>query len=329
MRLQSVVAALAAIAITASALPARAGEQEKQAQALFVDGMKLMAKKQYAEACDKLARSQELDPGMGTQYRLAECYEKLGRLASAFDQYTAVADAAKAAGKPDREAVARKRAAGLEPRVAKLTIVLPPSVAALSGLTVARDGKPVDAKLYGTPIPVDPGDHVVTVNAPGKKTFEGKVWAEASSKLTVAVALEDVTPPPEEPPPPKSIVPTIVLGAAGGLGVVLGATFAGLRAGQAGSAHALHDKIAAAGGNCVGGGGTMFAADCKALASATSKGDAFGTGSVVTFVVGGAALVGMTTYLLVPQAKPPRKTGLGVAPVVGPGQAGLAAWGAF
>ena len=53
-------------------------------------------------ACEKLAKSQSLDPGMGTQYRLAECYEKLGRLASAYEQYTAVADAAKAAKKADR-----------------------------------------------------------------------------------------------------------------------------------------------------------------------------------------------------------------------------------
>src|SRR4029079_14056302 len=111
-----------------------AGETEKEAQTLFLDGMKLMGKKQYAEACEKLAKSQTLDPGMGTQFRLAECYEKLGRLASARDQYNSVADAAKAAGKPDREALSRRRAASLEARVAKLTIVIPPTVASLAGL---------------------------------------------------------------------------------------------------------------------------------------------------------------------------------------------------
>ena len=61
---------------------------------------------------------------MGTQFRLAECYEKLGSIASAYQQYMAVADAAKEANKKDRELVARKRADALEPRIARLTIVI-------------------------------------------------------------------------------------------------------------------------------------------------------------------------------------------------------------
>src|SRR5262249_28145499 len=149
----------------------------------------------------------------GTQFRLAECYEKLGRAASAFVQYSAVAESAKAAGKADREAYARRRAAALETKLARLTITVPPATAALPGLEVRRDGEPVPEKQWGTPQPVDPGDHLVTVRAPGKKPWEGKVWAEASAKLTVAVgALEGVAPPPI-PITPRSRVPTIALGA--------------------------------------------------------------------------------------------------------------------
>lgn len=332
-RTRRVVAALVALAIAAPCPRAlAAGESEKQAQTFFLDGMKLMGKKRYAEACESFARSQELDPGMGTQYRLAECYEKLGRLASAYQHFTAVADAAKAARKLDREAVARRRAAALEPRVSKLTISIPPAVAALAGLEVRRDGVPVDRELWGTPIPVDPGDHIVTVKAPGKKPFEGKVWAEGTSKLLVSVAaLEDIARPVVKPEP-RSMTPAIVLGAAGGVGVIVGATFLGLRAGRASEARDLHDAISARGGDCVGGGKGAFVSDCSALSSATGSGDAFGTVSLVSFLVGGAALAGMATYLLLPE--PRAQTGapdvsLRLSPVVSEGQGGFVAWGSF
>lgn len=308
---------------------ARAGEAEKQAQTLFMEAMKLMAKKQFAEACGKLAKSQELDPGMGTQFRLAECYEKLGRVASAYDQYTSVADAAKNANKQDREALARRRAAALEPKVAKLTINIAPSVASLPGVEVTRDGAPLDRRLWGTPIPVDPGDHIVTVRAPSKKAFEDKVWAEVSSKLVVTVgSLEDSGPRVEEARP-RSLVPTIVLAAAGGAGLILGATFVGLRAGASGTAETLHDKIGADGSNCIGGGKGKHKADCASLASATSRGDTFGTASLVSFIVGGAALVGMTTYLLIPSGKAAPATGIHLAPTFAAGETGVVAWGTF
>jgi len=337
--LRCTAGALIAVGILSPGAPARAAgdkEKEKEAQALFLEAMKLMGKKQYADACEKLAKSQTLDPGMGTQFRLAECYEKLGRLASAFDQYNSVADAAKAANKPDREQVARRRAASLEARVAKLTIVIPPSVASLAGLEVTRDGAPVDKDHWGQPVPVDPGDHIVNARAPHKKPLESKVWAEGSARLTVSVALEDDKPPPsqEPPPPPKSKIPTIALGAAGGVGLVLGATFVVLRASRIKTANMLHDKIKSGSGDCVKGGTGMFAADCSALFSATSSGDTFGTAAVVSFVVGGAALLGMGTYLLLPgPSKPARPTGQSAfvrwSPVVDAGFGGVTAWGAF
>jgi hypothetical protein len=179
---------------------------------------------------------------------------------------------------------------------------------------------------------VDPGDHIVTVKAPGKKPWETKVWAEESSKLLVSIsALEDVAPPPAPPPPPRSIVPVIALGAAGGAGIVAGAIFVGLRAGKVSDAEALRDTIAAKGGACVNGGGSAFATDCSALFSATGTGDTFGTVALVSFIVGGAALGGMAVYLLLPESTSarPATTGMRVLPVIGPGGGGLAASGSF
>jgi hypothetical protein len=335
---RSAIAALVAVVLSAASPPALAAggkKKEKEAQTYFVEGMTLMGKARYAEACENFAKSQALDPGMGTQYRLAECYEKLGRLASAYEQFMAVADDAAMANKPDRALLAKKRAASLETRVAKLTIEISPAVASLAGLEVRRDGKIVAAPQWGSPIPVDSGDHIVTVTAPKKKAFEKQVWAEGTSKLVVSVAALEEPKRVATKRQGRSKAPAIALGVVGGVGVLLGATFVGLRASSKSDANKLHDKIRTQNGNCVGGGAAEFVTDCRALTSATSDGDTFGTTSLVGFIVGGVALGGMVTYLLLPE--PARSSssassanaGLRFSPIVGPGAGGLVASGVF
>lgn len=316
---------LAVLAITAPCRPAFAADDAEKAQALFEDGMQLMSKRRYAEACERFAASQDLDPGMGAQYRLAECYEKLGRLASAYEQFRAVEAAADAARKLDRKAVAQRRAEALENRIATLIIEIPKAVADLPGLEVTLDGAVVTKALWGTPVSVDAGDHVVTARATGKHPRQLKVGVACTSKLVVRIdGLEDVA---------RSIFtkPPFVLGAVGGVGVVLGAVTVGLRAGQVSDARDLRDELKARNGSCVGGGEPAFAADCRALSSATSVGDTYGTVSLVSFMVGGAALVGMAISLLLPEPRSagPAEAGVRFSPVVGAGQSGIVAWGMF
>ncbi len=331
--------ALVVTAPASRALAETAGEKTAAAQALFDEAMRLMKAGQAAEACPKLEESQRLDAGMATQFRLAECYEKVGKVASAWASFIAVADAAGVAKLPDREAAARKRADALVSRLSRLTLTVPPAVAALDGLEVQRDGGPVGRPMWGVPVPVDPGDHVVIVRAPGKKPWEGHVTAgDAGGAVSLDVpALEDaprgaaVAPPSGPgtgPARQRSAVPAIVLGSLAAVSVGVGAAFFAVHASRKSDAQTLSGQIAGGHGTCSGPAPDMR---CGTLSDDAKSSDTFGNASTVGFVVAGAAAVGMVTYLLLPAPSAPT-TGarsIRVAPVVGPGRAGISAVGSF
>jgi len=153
------------------------GRDPAAAQGLFDDARALMQAGRFDEACPKLAESQRLDPGIGTQFHLADCYEKLGRIASAWVTFLDVASQARASGQNDRETLALTRAARLERRLPRLTITVP-EAHRLPGLEIQRDGASVGSVQWGSSIPVDPGSHEITVSAPGKRPGLYQVRAE-------------------------------------------------------------------------------------------------------------------------------------------------------
>jgi len=157
---------------------AQSAAEKAAAQAKFDEAQRLMARKKHAEACALLEESLKIDEAMAARFRLAECQEKTGRLASAWINYVDVADAAQAARLADRERFARGRARALEPRLIRLTIEVPQALSAVPGLEIRRNGEIVAPKLWNQPVPVDPGPHEIRVTAPGKLPWSGMAAAE-------------------------------------------------------------------------------------------------------------------------------------------------------
>src|SRR5262245_29076470 len=110
--------ALGLVAAASAGEPSR--EAAAAAEAAFDEGKRLAAKRLYEEACAKFEESQRLAPASGTLLNLADCYERLGRTASAWATFRAAAAEARARGKAARDEEARARAAALEPRLSKL-----------------------------------------------------------------------------------------------------------------------------------------------------------------------------------------------------------------
>jgi hypothetical protein len=150
----------------AAAPEARAQSKEDivNADALFNAAKALLDAGQVTDACAKFAESKRLAPGLGVTLYLADCYERIGRTASAWTEFRAAEGLARE--RSDRRAeVARARAETLEPKLERLTIDVTPTVPR-AGLRILLDGGAVAAEEWGLPMAVDPGNHVVIAAAP-------------------------------------------------------------------------------------------------------------------------------------------------------------------
>jgi hypothetical protein len=287
-------------------LAARAGDATL-AEALFRDGKALLNAGDYAHACPKLEESYNQDPATGTLLALALCYEQRGSLASAWTTYSQVAARAHGEGRADREQAARERVSALTPRLSKLTVQVPPAVAALPGLVVKRDGQPLAQAAWGSALPADAGAHTVEVSADGRKTWRGSVRlaAERDSQTLSVPPLEAAasgSTAPSEPvvetaAPPRAAPASatesasalrpvgLVLGGLGVVGVGVGAVF-GLKAQSS-------NKQSKADGHCDANG-------CDPVGKGL-RNDAFSAARVSTalFIAGGALVAGGVTLYLI------------------------------
>jgi hypothetical protein len=207
------VAAVLALGAALSTLPAGTAHAQNAtdsatAETLFNEGLALLEKKKIAEACPKLEASQRLDPGVGTLLYLADCYQQMGRTASAWGTFREAAYMAKDR-KDDREPVAIESARGLEPKLSYLTVEVtpPPGVT----LEIKRDGKVMADAAWNTAIPVDPGSHTLEVSAPGKLPWSTTftIGEGPRQESVVVPTLEDapVAPAPVAPAAPAPAEP--------------------------------------------------------------------------------------------------------------------------
>lgn len=211
---------------------AQSGSNKAAAEALFSEGRSLASAGKCDEAIPKFQASQNLDPGVGTLLNLADCYEQVGKTASAWAEYREVIALARAAGSKEREELATQKAKALEPKLSRLAIKVSGDA---SGLTITRDGEALESAELGVAIPVDPGTHVIEASAPGKQTFSQsiEVGKEGDSKVVEIPALADGAGPAPGPAdePAKdgggSAQGTIglVMGGVGIVGVAVGAVF--------------------------------------------------------------------------------------------------------
>lgn len=331
MRTHALAAAAALSLLAASAAHA---QNRPAAEAAFRKGKDLLAAGKVADACASFEQSQKLDPQLGTEYNLALCNERLGKLASA---WAAFSELSARDSNARRKADAAKRARALEPRLTRMLLTPAEPV---PGLVITQDGADVTV-LVGVASPVDPGTYQFSARAPGYRTWTQPVAVGGEGKtvkVDIPVLDADPTAPPSAPADPAQPTPAMPIvgetpparasssrrwiglgvGAGGVVSVGVGLVF-GLQARN------LNND---AKDLC---GGSTSSCDPANLDEATDKvDDAKGKGMISNVAVGvGLVAVGAGLYLYLTAPSGEDERAAALTPVIGDDQLGFAVSGRF
>ncbi len=331
----------AALAVTHASAQPLPGASPAMAEALFQQARDLFKQERYAEACPRFAESQRLEPKLGTLLNLAVCHEKIGKIATAWAEYTSAATIARRDGAKDREGFAREQVAVLEKKLARLVVRVDASAA---GPSVTLDDQPLDRTALNTPLPIDPGKHRIGALAPGKIAWSTEIEAPPDrADLTVTIpALEAAVAPapppvpaeaaPISPAPPRPLAPLAPAVAplapasapTSGRGEVLKIAYAGFGLGAAGvitGAIAGAITLARAGTIRDACTGDRCGKDQEPeISSATTIANV----SNVGFAVGALGVgVGVGALLVARSREPATRAAAAVTPILGPGVVGL------
>jgi hypothetical protein len=289
--------------------PAKSADQIKAGE-LFSEARKLVEAGDYKRACPKFEQSAALNLGIGVQFNLADCWEHIGRTASAQKLFQGAAASARAAGQADRALVAQARADALEPRLMRMVIDVKASD---PELVVRQNRIIVDKKTWGAATPIDAGDYTIEAAAPGKKPWSARVIvpASASEPISILVPPLDAAPPEKQltetpkpvpvkvPPPVKHVDPkakrrTTYAYVIGGLGIAsvgIGTFLAVKYKSKNSDAEAICPSSV----NC-------SQADIDRHTELLSDAKAFRTGAFVGLGVGAAALITSAALFLAPSS---------------------------
>ncbi|MEP7049753.1 MAG: hypothetical protein ABJB12_05340 [Pseudomonadota bacterium] len=297
MGAKGTVAGLVLVSALLGSGPARAEDAARDpaaAEALFREGRSAAQKKDFTTACAKFRESNRLDPAVGTVFNIADCEEKLGRLATSWTLFREVAQ--RLPNEDDRRAIANDRARALEARVPTLNIHLTPSNR--TDVVVRRDGVQLGAASLDTALPVDPGEHTVFVQASGtvNVVFTSRVGEGEHASLSVAPGRASaVSRPTSNSPHASSTHPSYaaayLLGGVGVAGLITGVV-AGLT---------VLSKKSTVNAECVGNTCSPVGLD------AAKAGKTYGVVTTIGLATGAVGL-GAATYLFLstPTVENPR-----------------------
>lgn len=171
----SIIATAVASIVAVAALAAPARAQTGVAEQLFREGKRLMAAGKIGEACEAFDGSYRKEAAASTLLNLADCREKNGQYASAWGHFI---DAMRVTRGDSAQAslfnTARDRSAKLEGRLSYLIINVPDE-ARVEGLTITRNGAPVDPAEWNRDIPVDGGEYKIEGKAPAYEAWSTSV----------------------------------------------------------------------------------------------------------------------------------------------------------
>lgn len=267
---------IAAVPAMAQQQPARGKKDQAAARVRGEAGLKLFEEKKWAEAYEAFREADEIYHANTLVLFMGHCRREMGKLLEARALYFKVAEEAVPKNAPDQfkkaQARARDELKALQARIPLLRVSI--SGIASRKATATLDGGAVSLDELQGGKEVEPGDHVLVIEAPGSAAVERSVAVNEGDVTRVEIVL---TPPKSTEPEKKkgSILPGAIAMGVGAVGLGIGAATGIIAMGQI-------DDIKS---RCTPDGHCPEADKPKADAAQSLV-----TASTVGFVVGGAAL---------------------------------------
>jgi hypothetical protein len=170
---------LSALALLAVAAEAGAQPQTRSPWLEpFKEGLELMKRGSYAEACPKLAESVHITEKLVTLVKLAQCEEKLGQMPAALVHWKRARDVARD--------TADEHLARVEQELARIDTIVPKLRFVSSGsATIMIDGHVLASHAVSDRVAVEPGRHSVVASESGYPLVTTSVVAEPDGAETL------------------------------------------------------------------------------------------------------------------------------------------------
>ena len=193
----------------------RAEADKAAGLSLYDDADRLGAAGKWTEACGKFEASEKEYPRPVTLLCLGDCYEHVGKTASAWATFRETALSARSAqSNPEfdadkekrREVEATSRRDAIEKKLTRIKLVISKP---LPGLVVKRGGKEISSEAWGSAVAVDPGAIAFEASAPGYVT-----WTDTREVKGEGQTIEVVVPELKaeaRPAPERSVTRPVVI----------------------------------------------------------------------------------------------------------------------
>jgi len=208
-------------------------QETAAANVLFQEGKTLHDAENFAEAIPKFEGVLKVVYKVNTALRLADCYEKTGRLASAYGLFKDALSRL-SADDENRRLEVTERAKALEPRLPYATVRVPKEMEAIPTFSVALGDRQIN-RAFWPKFPIDPGEHIFKATADGFEPREVKQTFVEKEKITIEIP--SLVPNSTGASRQKTVA--YAVGAVGLVGLGVGAVFGGLTISQWDDAHKL------------------------------------------------------------------------------------------
>lgn len=160
------------------------------ADTLFEEGRADLERGDVNAACPKFRESDRLDPANGTKFNLADCEEKRGRVATAWELYRKLSDSFPA--NDERLPYAKERATALASRVPHVVIKL--AQGAPTDTQASFGTRVLTSASFGIAVPLDPGDQKIIISSGAKSRTYSMKLAEGERKVLEVTPEGDYSP---------------------------------------------------------------------------------------------------------------------------------------